>query len=367
MVFVPGVPLDRENTERTPKMRALLTDWFEVVPVPTRSLNKKVYDQKGNRFLRYVMFLADEVLIFFDTLRVSKREHADLVFAEGTYFSLAAGLAAKIRNIPMVWDNHGNIKSFSETLGKTRFFFLGNLMLEKFVFTLASNVLVVSEKEVDTYASLGMRPDKFLVVPTCADMDVVERKVLPKKEAKRLLSLPEDEVVILFFGTLKYMPNKDAALYISNDMMPHLRTSFPNAHVYLAGSGELGTAPSDGVVVLGFVPDLYTWLSASDICIAPMWKGVGILTKVIDMMSVSRPTIVSPLALDGIPELKDGVNCLVGWDPNDFTEKVASLLKDMSVGDIIANRGKELIIERYNWDVVGTVLRKRLEDLIEEG
>jgi len=147
-------------------------------------------------------------------------------------------------------------------------------------------------------------------------------------------------------------------------MMPAVRVEVPNATAYLAGSGDLGEAAPEGVRLLGFVPDLAAWLSAADVCAAPTWRGVGILTKVIDMLSAGRATVVSPLALEGIPELEDGENCLVGNDPAHFSQQMVRLLNDAELRARLEGNGRKLVEERYCWEVVGPRLHRLLDELI---
>ena len=358
IAFIPKVEVDPANSERTPKLLYLLSQWFEVLPISTGALDKKVYDQAGNRFSRYVMFVLNELSITWSTLRQGKRDGISAVFAEGTYYSLAGGFAAKVLGVPMIWDNHGNIKDFAATLGKSRFFLRGNLMLERLLVRLASKVLVVSGREVEAYRALGFDTGKFEVLPTCADMAQVGSRMRSREDAKKALGIDSGTKVVLFFGTLKYMPNLDAALYIVREMYPQVAAEHREVEVFIAGGGTLGEEAPSGVRMLGFVPDLYLWLSAADVCIAPMWKGVGILTKVIDMLSAGRATVVSPLALEGIPELGHGTNCLVGKDRGDFACQVIALLDDPEMAERLGREGRELVESSYSWEVVAPRLRE---------
>lgn len=360
IAFVPKVAVDPTNSERTPKLLYLLSQWFEVVPIPTGTLDKMTFDQSRNRFFRYVTFVLNELAITWGTLTRGRRERVSAVFAEGTYYSLAGGVAARVLGVPMVWDNHGNIRDFSAALGKSGFFLHGNLLLERVLARLATRVLVVSQREVEAYRSLGFDTSRFEVVPTCADMALVRSLTRTREEARKELGIGEGTRVLLFFGTLKYMPNRDAARYLVKELHPRVAGEVPGTELFIAGSGSLGEEAPPGVRMLGFVPDLYLWLSAADVCVAPMWKGVGILTKVIDMLSAGRATVVSPLALEGIPELEHGVNCMVGRDRDDFAAQVIALLKDPSGADALGARGLQLVSERYSWEEVGP----RLRDLI---
>ncbi len=363
IAFVPQVKVDPTSSERTPKLLHLLSQWFEVVPIPTTVWDNMTFDQSRNRFFRYVTFVINEAALTWTVLRTGRRERVEAVFAEGTYYSLAGGLAARMLGVPMVWDNHGNIKDFSATLGKSSLFLHGNLLLEHVLVNLSTVVLVVSQKEIEAYRSLGFDTARFEVVPTCADMALVRPRSRTREEARRELGIRDGTRVVLFFGTLKYMPNLDAALYLVRQMYPRVAAEVPGTGLYIAGTGTLGEDVPPGVTMLGFVPDLYLWLSAADVCVAPMWKGVGILTKVIDMLSVGRPTVVSPLALEGIPELEHGTNCIVGRNREDFAAQVIALLRDPPRGDALGASGLNLVSENYSWEVVGPRLRDRISAL----
>lgn len=356
--------MDPSNSERTPKLLYLLSQWFEVEAIPTGKMDRMVYDQAGNRFLRYILFVFNEFALVWTTLRQGKRSRVEAIFAEGTYYSLAGGFAARILGVPMVWDSHGNIRDFSQALGKSRFFMLGNLLLERTLVQLSNLVLVVSLKEIEAYRSLGFDTSKFMVVPTCADMELVKTRVKPSEEARRTLGLRPEEKIVLFFGMLKYKPNHDAALYLIREMWPMVRAEVPDARLYIAGSGNLGEEAPDGVTMLGFVPDLFVWLSAADVCVAPIWDGVGILTKVIDMLSAGRATVVSPLAIEGIPELQHGVNCLVGNDRAEFGRATIELLHDPELRENVGEEGHRMVLASYNWAETGERLKTAIVQLV---
>jgi len=69
---------------------------------------------------------------------------------------------------------------------------------------------------------------------------------------------------------------------------------------------------------------------------------------------------VSPLALEGIPELKHGTNCLVGKDREDFARQVIALLDDPEGAERLGLEGRRLVESAYSWEVVAP----RLRDLV---
>jgi len=370
IAFAPAVSLPVQTNERIPKMFLALSDCFEVIPIPLSKFNKSVYDQHVNKLARYLLFLIDEFITFKNCLVLSKRHGASLIFAENAYVSLAGGLSARILHLPLVWDNHGNIKIFAESLGKSRFFTSANVILERLLERLATSIFVVSRVDRDGYEELGFDMEKFKVIPICADTKAVDRNLLEKREARRKLSIPEDQKVVLFFGTLTYYPNLEAARYIVRELSPAVKKELDNVHIYIAGGGSYPDPLPDNVHHLGFVPfdpDLCIWLSVADICIAPLWKGVGVLTKVIDMLSAKKPTVLTPLCLKGIPELAHGENCLVGEDRERFSGEVVRLLSDVELQKRIGTNGRHLIDESYSWDVVGKRVCDILDSIMDTG
>ena len=358
IIFVPYITPNPQSSERTPKLIHILSGWTEILPVSTDELDNRVYDQNYNKFQRYGLFILSELKTFFNILKIGRKNRDSIIFAEGSYYASAGAMASKILQIPSVWDNHGNIKDFGAAVGKSNAFIKSNLMMEKIVARAASKIIVVSEKDEDVYKKSGFDRSKFIVIPTCADLSMVT--ITPKSEAKSKLGIPADKKVILFFGSLNYYPNEDAVRYLIDNAIPDLRKLIPDATLYVAGSGTIEN--TDDAVMLGYVPDIFLWISAADVCVAPLWKGVGILTKVIDVLSVGCPIVVSSLAVDGIPELVDGKNCLIGTKDN-FHEKIAQILCNPELGNTLGNEGRKLILDKYSWEAVAPKLKSCLEAL----
>jgi glycosyltransferase involved in cell wall biosynthesis len=251
-------------------------------------------------------------------------------------------------------------------LGKSGAFTKANVVLERIIGGMATRMLVVSEVDRRAYQSLGLSENKIMVLPTCADMDQVKRKTMTRSEARRLLGIEDRQKVILFFGTLNYRPNLLSAKYVVEQLAPKIN-GFDDTRIYIAGSGTFSYSIPQNVRFLGFVPDIYAWLAASDVCIAPIWEGVGILTKVIDMLSMGTPTVVSPLAIEGIPELENRVNCLIGKDPEDFATQLICLLADTQLQARLGAEGRKLVESKYSWKMTAPLLFQMLERIDEMG
>jgi glycosyltransferase involved in cell wall biosynthesis len=366
ITFAPRVAIDPWNSERTPKLLSILSDRYDVVTVPRSGFSKIIYDQKVNKTARYLLFPFDLLLNLIATIRATNRNESRLIWCEGTYFAVAGCFAAKLMGVCSVWDNHGNIWSLSRIQEKSGFFRRANVLVERVLASIADRIVVVSKEEQEIYAIHGFPREKFFILPTCADLDIVDSRRMSMTDARASLGLGESQRVILFFGTLSYEPNLQAASYIVHELAPSVCRERKDVMFYIAGSGTLPGEITDNVRLLGFVPNLQIWLSASDICIAPLWKGVGILTKVVDSLSTEKATVVTPLALGGMPELENGINCLVGSDPAEFKAQVERLIDDVDSRASIAASGRELIEREYAWSVHAPRLYGHLDALISE-
>ena len=146
-------------------------------------------------------------------------------------------MAAKILSIPIVWDNHGNIKGLADAIDRKGFFLSINMAIERRLLAISSMVLLVSENDRKAYDGLGFNTDKLVVIPTSADTEYIDEHMHTRSEAKKLLNIPQDTKVILFFGTLRYAPNMDAVKFIIEELSPQLMRDHPEAIVYIAGAG----------------------------------------------------------------------------------------------------------------------------------
>jgi glycosyltransferase involved in cell wall biosynthesis len=84
------------------------------------------------------------------------------------------------------------------------------------------------------------------------------------------------------------------------------------------------------------------------------------------MMAAQRPVVVTPLALEGIPELADGVNCKLGKDREQFLDSVMALVGDAPLRDRLGREGAKLVARSYDWNDLGQRLSAILQMVMTE-
>jgi glycosyltransferase involved in cell wall biosynthesis len=169
----------------------------------------------------------------------------------------------------------------------------------------------------------------------------------------RCLPTPPAEAhfTLLFIGTLGYLPNHDAAMFLVREVLPELRrrTSRP-LRLVLVGqnpAAELrAMAGIDGVEVAGYVEDLAPCYASAHVVIAPLRAGGGTRIKILEAFAFRRPVVATPLGVEGIGAA-DGEHLLLGETPAELAIACLRLLEDRTLADSLAERGHALVTERY--------------------
>jgi len=162
---------------------------------------------------------------------------------------------------------------------------------------------------------------------------------------------------LAFTGALDYRPNADAVLHLCREIFPRVRQRHPDVRLQIIGGGASPELAStcraiDGVDLLGFVPDVFDVLRRSTIFVCPMREGTGIKVKLLEAMACGLPSVVSPLALEGIPEAEDGRHLRVAANAEAFVRGLLELLRDAPLRRQLGERAWALM-GRYAWDRLG--------------
>lgn len=224
--------------------------------------------------------------------------------------------------------------------------------LERKVFEDANRVWVCSREEMQLLEkrSLGR---SVVVVPNGVDTDYF---MAGKVEVHRGR--------LLFFGKLNYFPNVDALTFLVDDILPRLEAMGVPFHVKVVGAGAADQAReicgrSASVDLVGRVEDIRPWLAGSELVVVPLRMGSGTRLKILEAMAAGRPVLSTPVGAEGIVADR-GSEILEADTAETFAEGIASVLQSPSIGDEIGRRGREAVRRRYDWRVIGEVLKKEL-------
>lgn len=166
--------------------------------------------------------------------------------------------------------------------------------------------LKISKQKFNKYNS------KFTVIPLAIKTSNIIKNPKTNKIVKN----------VLFLGTCGYKPNDEAINLICKNIAPKL----PNIKFLLVGN-FCKKYKSKNVVSLGFVTNLQKYLQKSDICIAPIFSGGGIKTKVLEYFCARRPVIATSFAIQGF-SARNGEHVIIENDIQKYPLRIIQLSND---------------------------------------
>jgi len=107
---------------------------------------------------------------------------------------------------------------------------------------------------------------------------------------------------MLFLGAFQHEPNVDAAQYLVHEIWPHVKTSLPDAKLYLVGSNpdaKIKKLASDDVIVTGFVRNLEPYYGGFKLMLAPLRFGAGVKGKITQSLAMGLPVITTSVGAEG--------------------------------------------------------------------
>jgi len=344
ILFIPDTETSA-TSERTPTVLRTLRQKHDVVGLRP-PWDRIIYSPARAKWPRALLYLLDKVVLGLRGVLLARRHGAEVVFCETAHHAVAGLVVARIRGLRCVWDSHGNGRLFYESLGKSRRSVRLITAFEKFLGKRVDGLITVSPVDADAYSQMGLPPSKIHVIPLCVNLRQIDAAATPQERRTPRGERP----TILFFGSFGYEPNREALVFVNDVLAPDLERRGIDCEIRIAGRDipEIRFHPL--IRPLGFVPDIYTCIRDADLCIVPVRRGVGVLTKVIDSMAVGTPLVVFEFATRGIPEVHHGVHAYVAKTNEEFLEYVARLLVDPEAGHAMRREARRLAEQRFDWD-----------------
>jgi sugar transferase (PEP-CTERM/EpsH1 system associated) len=169
---------------------------------------------------------------------------------------------------------------------------------------------------------------------------------------------------ILYFGNLGWPPQTDAAIYFHDKILPLIRRHVPDAKFYVVGQNppeSLKILASKSVIVTGFVPDMREYVARATVVVMPLRAGAGTKHRVFQALCMKKPVVCTAVAAEGIA-LTHGETALLADDPETFANATVSLLQDAALRQRLGERGRQLVLDRYDWRAI----YERLEEAFQE-
>jgi len=208
-------------------------------------------------------------------------------------------------------------------------------------------------------------PDKHIMQQTVKDVDVVANGIDIKYFAQTQIKPPKTPTV-LFVGNFKWLPNKDAAVFLAKDIWPLIQTKLPQAKLWIVGRNPtkeiLKLAQMPNVTVTGDIKDIRTAFGQASVLLAPIRNGRGTKYKVLEAMASQVPVVTTQLGIEGV-EAVNNQSVLVAEGAQALAQKTIQVLTNKSLAQKLAVKAKKLVYDKYNWQVISRQLDKIYQQL----
>ena len=169
-----------------------------------------------------------------------------------------------------------------------------------------------------------------------------------------------DVPLLVFPGSFSFPPNHHAALRLITSILPGVRAEVPGVRLALIGGGataDLATAAtSDGVELVGPVPDTRPWFDAAAVVPVPLTEGGGTRMKILEALAHGRPVVTTPKGYEGL-DLRPGIELLEGSTDAELVTGIVAVLRSRERAASLGSAGREAVRARYSLPVLADLVR----------
>lgn len=184
----------------------------------------------------------------------------------------------------------------------------------------------------------------------------------------KLLEANQNSPVLLFVGSMGYLPCADGAVYFCRQVLPFIRETISDIQVWIVGadpSSDVKQLASESIHVTGFVEDILPYYKQAAVSIVPLRAGGGTRLKILEAMALGRPIVSTSIGCEGL-NVVDGQHLLIADNPKEFAEKTIRLLKDNALYQLVVTEARKFVVSGYDWDVIAHRLMSKYSELTQK-
>jgi sugar transferase (PEP-CTERM/EpsH1 system associated) len=169
---------------------------------------------------------------------------------------------------------------------------------------------------------------------------------------------------LVFTGKMDFRPNVDAILWFCAQVLPRIRQTAPQAHLYVVGKNPhprlacLATQP--GVTLTGYVEDVRPYIAAAEVYVVPLLTGGGTRLKVLEAMAMGKALVSTTLGCEGIPAVS-GRDLVVADSAADLATQVLALLGNAARREQLGRAARAFVEQHFDWQTVTAPLEEVYE------
>ncbi|MGP8056030.1 MAG: glycosyltransferase family 4 protein [Nitrososphaerales archaeon] len=275
----------------------------------------------------------------------------------------------EICRLPMVLDEHNEewhlMRQQEISLGKP-YPWRRLRAYEKICHAAFDHVLVVSAIDKLAFEANGTPGRKMTIVPNGVDTAVFRPNAGLGQIIRKEYRLGQDDLLLMYMGSLKFFPNVDAVSSILRTIYPKARAILPNLKLMITGPGSenLSNSTPYEVISTGVVDrsSLPSYINAADLCLAPLRFGSGTRFKILEWMACGKAIIATRKAVEGLDVTHED-NVILEDDIEEYPALISQLCRDHDLRATLGKNARVLVEKTYGWEKCFTPLEELLRRL----
>lgn len=217
--------------------------------------------------------------------------------------------------------------------------------------------LILLQSDVDKYwvdkISFGKLVQKTVVVSNGVNDDLFDLPIM--NESKD----------ILFLGILSNGYGKSLEWFMNN-VWPEIRKIYKDIMLHVVGRGASDDLRSrmdrdSHITYTEYLPDICDVFKNKSVMLAPVFKGFGLINKVVESMAAGVTVVGTSDSFNGISGFSNGQHGIVANDADSFVKETLEILVNQSKRRAIADSARVLVKKNFSWDDRIRTIVKRIE------
>jgi len=169
---------------------------------------------------------------------------------------------------------------------------------------------------------------------------------------------------LIFVGSFSHSPNKDAILWFSREIYPHVLEKYPQMILHIVGTNmplKVKKLNSKNIKTYGYMTDedLKSLYQKCRIAIAPLRFGAGVKGKIVEAAYNQIPIVTTSIGAEGLDNSFEAL--LVENDALKMAQLICSIYNDIKKLKKISDLEKKFIEKYFTLEKAKEIILKDIE------
>lgn len=265
--------------------------------------------------------------VWLQILSFCKKQQATHVIIEHPYHVVAAWLLHFFYGVTIIHRSHNIEYERFKILKKSYWPII--FLAEKWISSFALiNIFISHQVQLFAISKFKLNQTNCITIPHLIVEKDISQQQFAKEKIRQQYQIPNHYSILLFNGTLDYLPNAKAVENIAYDLIPILNSINKNFIILINGRIEddkfdyLKQINNPQLILTGFVDNVADYFLAADVYINAVTIGGGVQTKTLEALSYHKNVVCFKHMLNGIDTTLAAPKIFTATNWQEFAEQI---------------------------------------------